>query len=400
MTEEKHPSVILSLANRFLDFLERRSQSKSWPLVVFFVSILISLFSWVPCYSEVSEFIKSPSGEGKAWWLDHPFNAVPVEQFFPLSERHIGFNAGCASHLDKLTFRAFLPLVNQIAPFGVWTIVAACHVGALVILWLAYKLISLQSRDRVSGALVSWAVAASFTGQWGFHDYLVGDSVAVSLLLAAMFSRNTFIMFLLILAAAFTDERAVASAPVVLLYHVLREMGVAHLNLSKFFPAICKTYPIVAAVCTYIFIRFALMKYFGLSTGSSGVASIDILRHRLYSDFPGNYFRVFEFLWFIPALVLIEWSGTSKLERIRLLVFVAFLALAAFPSMVVWDLDRSLFYMLPSILLTICFWPLSKSSLRISLLGISLCNLFWLYPTTSAARYMDQLFSSFIVLKK
>jgi len=400
MKEHKQPSVILSLANRFSDFLDRRSRSKSWPFVVFFIAIGISLFSWVPHYPTVSDFIKTPNGAAKTWWLEHPFKAVPVEQFFPVSERHIGFNAGCASHLDKLTFRAFLPLLNQIAPFGVWTLVIACHLGALVILWFTYKLISLQSRDRVSGALVSWAVAASFAGQWGFHDYLVGDSVAVSLLIAAMLSRNEFIIFLLILAASFTDERAIASVPLVVLYHTLRERGGAYLNSSKFLPTICKSYPFIAAVCAYILLRFALIKYFGLSTGSSGVGSIDILRQRLYSDFPGNFFRVFEFLWFMPALVLIEWSGTRKSVRIRLLTYVTFLALAALPSMLVWDIDRSLFYMLPGILLAICFWPLSKSSLRISLIGISLCNFFWLYPSTSALRYIDQFVSSFIVLKK
>ena len=37
MTEHNHASIILSLANRFLDFLDRRSKSKSWPFVVLFV---------------------------------------------------------------------------------------------------------------------------------------------------------------------------------------------------------------------------------------------------------------------------------------------------------------------------------------------------------------------------
>ena len=400
MTEQKQSSAIFELANRLLAFLDRCSRQRTWPWFVLLVAILISVFCWVPYYPAVSDFIKTPYGQGKTWWLEHPFQVVPVEVFFPLNERHIGFNAGCASHLDKLTFRAFLPLLNQIAPFGVWTLVAACHVGALVILWISYKLVSEQTGDKVSGALLSWVLAACFAGQWGFQDYLVGDAVAVSLLLAAMFSRNALFTFLFTLASSFTDERAIAAAPLVVLYHMLKGSGGNPLKSSDFFLAIRQLWPITAAVCTCIVVRLALTKILGVSSGTSMLASVDILRAHLFSDFPERFFRVFEFLWLMPVLVLIEWWGAGKLERFRSMIFSVFLALSAFPAMVVWDIDRSLFYMLPGIILAICFWPFSTRNLRVVLLSVLLGNVIWLYPSISGLRQLDHFVSSFIVLKK
>jgi len=89
MIEQKTSSFSLSFANRLLLFLDKLSRSKMWPLIVFATAIAISVFCWVPYYPEVSEFIKTPYGQGKTWWLDNPFKSVPVEQFFPLSERQV-----------------------------------------------------------------------------------------------------------------------------------------------------------------------------------------------------------------------------------------------------------------------------------------------------------------------
>jgi hypothetical protein len=223
MIEQKISSFSLSSANRFLLFLDKLSRSKMWPLLVFSAAIVISVFCWVPYYSEVAEFIKTPYGQGKTWWLDNPFKSVPVELFFPLSERHIGYNAGIASHLDKMTYRGFLPLLNQLFPFGIWTLVVACHVGLIAILWFSYWIVERQLGDKVSAALVCWAVAACYAGQYGFHDCYLGDAAAVGMLVAAMFSRNSAATFLLVLCASFSDERAVTSAPLVLLFHFLRD---------------------------------------------------------------------------------------------------------------------------------------------------------------------------------
>lgn len=403
MRERKQSSAILELANRLLAFLERFSRHKIWPLLVLIIAILISVFCWVPYYPAVSDFIKTPYGEAKKWWLEHPFKAVPVEHFFPLSERHIGYNEGIASHLDKMTYRGFLPLLNQIAPFGIWTLVAACHIGVLAILWFSYQVVARQIGDPVCGALACWAVAACYAGQYGFHDFYFGDAAAVGMLVAAMIFRNSAAIFLLILCAGFTDERAIASAPLVLLFHVLRQEDFRGEQLA--FPILLLRFmkigaPVIFGVFAYAAIRLGITFSTGERSGSSMLASIDILRAHFYNDYPQLFFKVHEFLWILPALFLLEYGSKNPAKKFFAVLFGLALVLAAIPAMVVWDFDRSLFYLLPGILLSICFLPLSVGQLRLILLAVLVGNLLWLYPSSSGFRKIDHFVSSFIKLEK
>ena len=403
MTEQKQSSAIFQLANCLLAFLERCSRHKIWPLFVLIIAILISVFCWVPYYSEVSEFIKTPFGQGKTWWLDNPFKSVSVEQFFPLSERHIGYNAGIASHLDKMTYRAFLPLLNQLFPFGIWTLVVACHVGLIVILWFSYWIVERQLGDKVSAALACWAVAACYAGQYGFHDYYFGDAASVGMLVAAMFSRNWPVTFLLVLCAGFADERAVTSAPLVLLFHFLRDADSPQQDRSMIdlvSGLLKKGAPVLGGVLFYALVRLGMTFWTGQMSGTSMLASIDILRSHYYNDYPQLFFKVFEFLWILPLIFLLEYGAKNPSKKVISILFGLALTLAAFPAMLVWDFDRSLFYLLPGILLAICFLPFSSRNMRLILLAVLAGNLLWIYPSSSGFRKIDHFISSFIVLEK
>ena len=358
MTKQKQSIVIFELANRILAFLDRCSRQKTWPWLVLLGAILISVFCWVPYYPEVSEFIKTPYGQGKTWWLDNPFKSVPVEQFFPLSERHIGYNAGIASHLDKMTYRAFLPLLNQVFPFGIWTLVVACHVGLLAILWFSYWIVERQLGDKVSAALACWAVAACYAGQYGFHDCYLGDAASVGMLVAAMFSRNWAATFLLVLSASFSDERAVTSAPLVLLFHFLRYADSTQQDrtmIGQVSGMLKKGAPVLGGVLFYAMVRLGMTFWTGQKSGTSMLSLVDIPRAHFYNDYPQLFFKVFEFLWILPLIFLLEYGAKNPSKIFISILFGLALALAAFPAMVVWDFDRSLFYLLPGVLLAICF---------------------------------------------
>jgi len=403
MIEQNTSSFSLNSANRILLFLDKLSRSKMWPLIVFVTAIVISIFCWVPSYPTVSEFIQTPYGTAKTWWLEHPFKSVPVERFFPLSERHIGYNAGIASHLDKMTYRAFLPILNQVFPFGIWTLVVACHVGMLAILWFSYWIVERQLGDKVSAALACWAVAACYAGQYGFHDCYLGDAAAVGILVAAMFSRNWIITFLLIFFASFADERAVTSSPLVLLFHFLRdwEPEKLHSNFTNLlFMIFKKGSSVISGVVTYAIVRVLITFFTGEKSGTSMLASIDILRAHLYNNYPQLVFKVFEFLWILPLIFLLEYGTNNPLKKFISIILGLAFALAAFPALVVLDIDRSLFYLLPGILLAICFSPFSSRIMRLMLLTVLAGNILWIYPSGSGFRKIDRFISSFIVLEK
>ena len=242
-----------------LNFLEIQSSRRGWSLVVLGVSLVIAFCCSIPYYPAVNEFIQSPYGQAKTWWLEHPLQSVPVEQFLPLNERHIGYNEGIASHLDKMTFRVFLPLLNQVFPFGIWTLVVACHIGGVLILWLTYFVAKQATGDAVCGGLASWALAATYAGQWGFHDYYLGDAVPVALLMCAMAARVPVLAFVFVLTAGFTDERAVVASPLVGLFWVLRSTqqdGVSPGTWVQFFFKFLRAaWPVWLALAAYAAFR-------------------------------------------------------------------------------------------------------------------------------------------------
>ena len=223
------------------------------------------------------------------------------------------------------------------------------------------------------------------------------------MLVAAMFSRNWPVTFLLVLCAGFADERAVTSAPLVLLFHFLRDADSPQQDRSMIdlvSGLLKKGAPVLGGVLFYALVRLGMTFWTGQMSGTSMLASIDILRSHYYNDYPQLFFKVFEFLWILPLIFLLEYGAKNPSKKVISILFGLALTLAAFPAMLVWDFDRSLFYLLPGILLAICFLPFSSRNMRLILLAVLAGNLLWIYPSSSGFRKIDHFISSFIVLEK
>jgi hypothetical protein len=89
------------------------------------------------------------------------------------------------------------------------------------------------------------------------------------------------------------------------------------------------------------------------------LGDIDIIRQRIYTDYPYNIFPVFELLWIFPILFLLYQIYIKKFLVIPTILYLSsFIGIIA-TSFLVWDLDRSLFYLLPGILISIACLNLS-----------------------------------------
>ncbi|TDU71412.1 hypothetical protein EI77_02536 [Prosthecobacter fusiformis] len=396
-------SVFLNqLQAKFHRRLEHASLSHYWSLYVVLIAVAVSYLSELPQYTAIQEFISTPYGQAKIWWLENPLQAVPVDHFFPLAERHLGYNAGCASHCDKLTFRIALPVLHKIAPFGIWTLVITSHIAAVAIFWMTYKLLFRSSADSVSASLATWALAGTYAGELGFKDFYYGDALAVALLLGAMMTRRRWLIMLLIVVAGFTDERAVIAAPLIALFHYWQSKNPTfgadqqHLKLSDLWIA----WPTICGILIYLLMRVFLTKSFGVSSGSSMLATIDILRAHLYSNYPVRILKVFEFLWTAPVLFVLFAVNKQGLFSVNSLIFPMSFSFAAMPALLVWDVDRSLYYLLPGILISLFFWQFSLASLRSFLQLCLIGTLVWVFPGGTILRSIDFYVSSFITFNK
>ncbi|MFN9623905.1 MAG: hypothetical protein ACK587_13910 [Cyanobacteriota bacterium] len=379
-----HPAGTLHhVADQVLVILDRLASrlGKLWPIFVLLLAIGISFFFSPPYYPLVSEFLQQPFGQAKTWWLQHPFQSVPVESFFPSADLHIGFNAGMASHLDKLTFRAFLPLVHQLFPFGLWTLVAASHLAGIAIFFLSFLVVARHTQDRVVAALTTWSVAACFAGQYGFLDYRFGDVVAVSLLLGALCSRHKPLVSLLVFFSCLTDERILFLIPLSLIFHwtSVQTLFPSGQNLPRSLVAamtavVREGWPILSGLILYLLLRITLAFTANIHTGTSGLFDSALFYQRVFSDYPLRFFTVFEFLW-LPLLIFSV--NFCFVGRPLFRLFVCTLILAVFPALVVWDLDRSLFYLLPAIIYSVALLPVSLQARRLLMLAIVSANLAW-----------------------
>lgn len=361
------------------------------------VAITTSLFSKFPAYSDAyAKFpgnmiglATTPHGRALQWWLEHPFQPVPVETFFSAEALHDPMLAGSASHCDKLTFRAFLPLLNQVTRAGVWTLIGANHVAAILAFFLVYQICLRVMRDALSAALVVWTYAATWAGAWGFNDMMFGDAVAIVLLLGAMLIRPGWLVAGFILAAGFTDERAFTAAPAVMLFRYWTSAPPFSSRPEKL-PLLrlaTSGLPLLGAAVVYGACRLYATYRLNLHAGTSMMATPEILLYHFYVSYPGKLFKVFEFLWGFPALLLLHFIRSGAHDRRDALAYLACIAIAAAPAFLIWDVDRSLCYLLPAVLGAVCFVPGDSTAKGRIALVACLASLLWLEPNASVLRY-------------
>jgi hypothetical protein len=398
MTTERS-SYFQSVAAKWETRLQRYATKHPhrWIVFVVMIAVTTSLFSKYPAYNDVHVkfpgsfvgFSTTPTGRATEWWLDHPFRPLPIRTFFPEEALRDPMLAGAASHSDKLTFRAFLPLLNQVTRGGVWTLVVANHVATIASFWLIYLICFRAAQDPVLAAIVVWTYAATWSGTWGFNDLMFGDAVAITLLLAAMVTRPWWIVSILFLAAGFTDERAFAAAPAITLYcywKIHPPFSVQSASRVAALKAACA--PLLSAAAVYAACRLSISYLFNVHSGTSMMGTTEIALYHFYVSYPGKLFKVFEFLWAFPLLLIVRFVTSAAETRRAALLYLACISCAMAPSFLVWDLDRSLCYVLPAVLVSVCLWQGESVQRRRIALCVCLASLLWLEPNTSFLRYL------------
>lgn len=329
---------------------EKISKVRYWEYFVIVMSLSITLFFSRPDYSLFFYNLKMPYGQALEWWLAHPFQKVPVENFFAAEDLvDGGVYFGCVSHCDKKIFRATIPILNIFFPFGLWTLLIATHIAGVAIFSLTYRIVCSMTGNKVQSALACLSLAATSAGAWAFHDFIYGDALAIALILASMFCKSRSLSALFCFLAMLTDERAVFSTLFVIVFKSLSLYSVNKSNLIKKLFDISIHYILVFV--SYLSIRILIGFFTGYHTGSTMLFDINILRNRIYTDYPYEYFNIFEFLWFFVVLFL--WFCLQKQKLLELLIYFLGLIGIILISCVVWDLERSVFYLWPGILVAI-----------------------------------------------
>jgi hypothetical protein len=345
------------------------------------VAVLLSLLTTYPgYYRDLHKGISRPAADPDRTMYDalnfkfhHPLTPIPADL------KDVNLHDGVASHIDKLDLRLTIPILGWLSGTGIWTIIVWNHLSGFGVFYLLARLAARAISDTVSAALFVLALAPTFFGSVFFNDTQFGDGVSFFFLLLSVATRHPAVSFCSFVAAAFSDERCVTAAPLLLLYFFVRYNQDNEIGLR-----IGQCAAIVAGAVVWWLLRMWAARAFHLTMGTSMLMTPHILEKNFSVRLPGPFLGVFKGLWTLPAVAALAlWTAG---RRTAALVFLASFACSLAPAFVVADFERSVCYSFPVLLVSAHFLGGDPEGSRKYLAGILVTNLLLISPLKTVLR--------------
>ncbi len=271
-----------------------------------------------------------------------------------------------ALHDAKLAFRLTVPLTMKVLHVD-WRAMLAIQYGlGFLMLWLVGRIAMDLFRDRIVALASVFGVASIYAGKAAFLQLGgMGDAFAFAFLTVAVAFRHPAIIIPAVIAACFTDERAVIVSPLVVVFWAVRNSdGIkpSWFNLQ--------TFSVASAILVSGIIRLVLTFGYGLhlpigSGKDVGFSVLPINLPNLQYELP----HVLAGFWLWPLIACI------LLVRSRwwfsLLAILGTTGAIVAASFMVLDVDRSLAFSLPLVFVSMAVAAWAKLSLK-DLRGIAI----------------------------
>ncbi len=345
------------------------------------IATAISLFSAFPSYDIVDDKEMSSNWNAILHQTTNPFNRTE-------------YNG--SSHQANLAFRLTPILLARIFSIGSVYGYLIFQFFCLVLLFTVIsRLLKKIIDDPVVYYLLTLSISLTFVGNVLCSDYRgFFDVVAFLCLSASMLFNNTKLILLTLLLAYFTDERALIASGLIYVYFVFENrQDVQTISFKSFFSFQPKLIGIISSWVSYLAIRVTLTYFFELKSNN------EVLVDYLFTEtihqinlLPFGLWTALEGFWILVLLSVIVLIQERKWFALCLYFVASFVVV--FVAIWVFDITRSMAYLLPSIFLSLTI--LSKSQnplvLRYISLGVLLLCIFptyyaggsneisWLYP--------------------
>jgi hypothetical protein len=274
-----------------------------------------------------------------------------IVNFWPVIEAQMAAPFTPAPELDptdhsgKRAFRLTTPLLGRLLHLDWRGLLLVQFMLGILLLYLTGRIALDLFGDRVVATATVFAFACTYMGKAAFLELGgVGDGFALAFFALAAYDRSAPVVFAMVVLACFTDERALAAAPLMAVYWHIREGREKRVWLAT--PAL--------AVCGAILFSLALRVVLAVSCGLRvpigsryGVglrpflANLGPIQWQLPRSLAGFW------LWVAVAVWLL-WQQ----RRRTLLLLIGGLTLAVVgAAMLAFDLDRGLLYLFPLVLI-------------------------------------------------
>jgi hypothetical protein len=298
-------------------------------------ALLPPLFSW-------PELPPMPAA-GHAYWSRYWDDVLKLKVDHPAYDYTRDFPP--ASNPAKRNFRLTVPLAAHASGLGMAAVPFIRYVlqGVLLVgLLLAGER---ACGDRIAALGAALAVAGTYVGTSVWMDeWHWFDNCAQAFMVLALLARRPAWAFAALLAAAFTDERALVAAPLIALFHFWTG-GRRSLVWASF-----------AAVAAYIAARIALSMALGLHNPAGAIGAADTVFPNL-RVLPLGVWGAIEGGWFLVAAACAASLRAGDRRSLMLLAAAVLLPVAA--SVFVIDFSKSASYAFPAVFAALALWAAS-----------------------------------------
>jgi hypothetical protein len=282
-----------------------------------------------------------------------------------------------ATHGAKIAFRLTVPLLAKMLNLGYTVtgrdivLIFVLQSLLLVPFFILLSRLLVRYIDPVSSLLLTVAFSGTYVAKAFFWDYFCWfDGYAYFFLLAGMYFREKWVVFVSLFLACWTDERAIIALGGVYVFHRLMECDFELRSFRQLLPdrlLLSLSWVMLWVLASYAFCRWILMFVYGLRTpvGVDVGVSFSMIPYQLRYRFMG-ILLTFEGLWIFIALAATAlWYNRNKFLTMILIAGIVVHIIVAYS---VYDITRSLAYGFPFVLTAIVlfnrYYQFNKYGLR------------------------------------
>jgi hypothetical protein len=319
------------VGTRVLDWIA--ASRRRWLLIgTVLCALLPPLLSWPE--------LPAMPGEANAAWRQYWREVVKLKVDNPWFDYTRAFPA--ESNQAKRNFRITVPILAHATGFGIDAVpVVRFTLQALLIVCLLLAA-ERACGDRVAALAAALAVAGTYVGtsvwmdDWGWFD-----NCAQAFMLLALALRRPFWVCAAVVAAAFTDERALIAVPLIALFHAWTGDGRR------------LVWAAVVAIPSYLLARVLIGVAFRIATTSAGIATASMILPNLRVSMLGAWSSL-EGGWILVAVACVAAVRAGNRFAALFLAVACIVPVAA--SVVVIDFSRSASYAFPATLAALALW--------------------------------------------
>jgi hypothetical protein len=319
--------VLSTIQNFILNKCESFTNRKNWIILLSIFLPFLVLFLSFPSY----ERINTEFAEGWQAILRQASNPFINHEYDP------------GSHQSKLTFRLTMPIIANVFNLGITGILIVQALFGSLLFYFSAKIFERVTEDKISALLLTFSLAFIYAGKVSFTEIRgIFDGLALFFLVFSMYFKNPILIFLGIFLTSWTDERGLIASSIVFLFWMFSNSSSRSNIFNK------QTLSILLAWAAYFVSRYLTSILFNFTTYTEGtglgllVQQINNMPLGVWSALEGNWILI------LASAYLLQ----RQKKYFFTILYICGISIILCVAMSVYDITRSMSYMLPAIFLS------------------------------------------------